>query len=204
MWLEAQNPPHCSSCFFAKTVRGCPFLLKLLSVFGFAKCYVMSLCYFAYGSNMNPARMKARGLLFSNAESARLLGYRLTFNKRSHCTPGVAYANVVHSSLSAVEGVLYTLEDHRALNVMDGFEGTPVRYSRECMLLHTASAPKSAWIYVANPAFVEDDLLPESNYLAHLMAGAQYLSPEYLAMLHAQPCRPSVVTLGDSGLLYNA
>jgi hypothetical protein len=58
----------------------------------------MSFYYFAYGSNMNPARMQARGLVFSAAESARLPGYRLAFNKRSHCTPGVAYANVVHSA----------------------------------------------------------------------------------------------------------
>jgi gamma-glutamylcyclotransferase (GGCT)/AIG2-like uncharacterized protein YtfP len=165
---------------------------------------MMSLCYFAYGSNMNPARMKARGLMFTHAEGARLLGYRLAFNKRSHCTPGVAYANVVHSSLSAVEGVLYTLEDHRALNIMDGFEGTPVRYSRECMRVQTSSTQKTAWIYVANPAYVEEGLLPESNYLGHLLAGGGHLSGEYMAMLQAQQCRPSSESLGESGLLYNA
>ncbi|WP_373095194.1 gamma-glutamylcyclotransferase family protein [Zhongshania sp.] len=164
----------------------------------------MSLCYFAYGSNMNPARMQARGLMFISAERAELRGYRLVFNKRSHCTPGVAYANVVHSSLSAVEGVLYTLADQFALNIMDGFEGTPVRYSRECMAFQTASGLRSAWIYVANPAYVESGLLPESNYLAHLLAGAAHLSAEYLTMLQGQSCLASSSTLGESGLLYNA
>ena len=164
----------------------------------------MSFYYFAYGSNMNPARMQARGLVFSAAESARLPGYRLAFNKRSHCTPGVAYANVVHSSYGVVEGVLYALANLDALNIMDGFEGTPVRYSRECMTVQTATGAKSAWIYVANPAYVEAGLLPESNYLNHLLAGAAHLSPQYLVMLQAQACRPAVQLLGNKGLLYNA
>ena len=164
----------------------------------------MSFYYFAYGSNMNPARMQARGLLFSHAESARLPGYRLAFNKRSHCTPGVAYANVVHCSFSTVEGVLYRLEDPGALSIMDGFEGTPVRYSRECMGFQTASGPKTAWIYLANPAYVEIGLLPESSYIAHLLAGAAHLSPKYLTMLETHPCRSSAKILGENGLLYNA
>ena len=47
--------------------------------------------YFAYGSNMNPARMRSRGLSFSEAFSGQLAGYELCFNKRAHdrvdCTP---------------------------------------------------------------------------------------------------------------------
>ncbi|MDF1691612.1 MAG: gamma-glutamylcyclotransferase [Zhongshania sp.] len=164
----------------------------------------MSFCYFSYGSNMNSARMEARGLAFTRAESARLCGYRLVFNKRSHCTVGVAYANVVHSSQCAVEGVLYTLADPSALNIMDRFEGTPVRYSRECLAVQTAVGVKNAWIYLANPAYVEAGLLPESGYLAHLLAGAEFLSAEYMAMLRAQECRPSAQIQGLNGLLHNA
>ncbi len=38
--------------------------------------------YFAYGSNMNPARMQARGLAVLEALPGRLPGYGLCFNKR--------------------------------------------------------------------------------------------------------------------------
>ncbi|MFT6592552.1 MAG: hypothetical protein ACJAU3_000610, partial [Zhongshania sp.] len=88
----------------------------------------MTSCYFAYGSNMNPARMRARGLNFVRAESAVLPGFRLVFNKQSHCKPSVAYANVRPASKCRVEGVLYTLANAADLDLMDHFEGTPVRY----------------------------------------------------------------------------
>ncbi len=39
--------------------------------------------YFAYGSNMNPARMQARGLSVCEALAGRLPGYVLCFNKRA-------------------------------------------------------------------------------------------------------------------------
>jgi gamma-glutamylcyclotransferase (GGCT)/AIG2-like uncharacterized protein YtfP len=163
----------------------------------------MTICYFAYGSNMNPARMQARGLAFVRAEAASLSGYQLVFNKRSHSKPDVAYANIQHRSNARVEGVLYTLESTTAVAAMDRFEGTPVRYSRECVAVNTVSGEKSAWIYLANPAVIDNTLLPESNYLAHLLAAEAYLTAPYLALLRAQPCILSVNPCGDDGLLFN-
>lgn len=164
----------------------------------------MSACYFAYGSNMNLARMRARGMAFSAARPALLPGYRLAFNKQSHNRPTVAYANIVPASGRVVEGVLYHLEAPSALEKMDFFEGTPVRYSRERLWLHCGETRLAAWVYMANPAFINNALLPESNYLAHLLAGAEHLSADYLARLQCQPCQPSAPsTDGEEGLLFN-
>ena len=159
--------------------------------------------YFAYGSNMNPARMRARGLHFVSAEAAQLRGYQLRFNKQSHSTPGVAYANVVAATGVVVEGVLYTLRDDAELDKMDVFEGTPVRYSRERMQVHTASGLAATWIYVANPAFVCAGLLPEDRYLAHLLAGGDFLSAAYRQWLGGQQCQSARSHSGKCGLLYN-
>ncbi len=159
--------------------------------------------YFAYGSNMNPARMHARGLLFSSAETARLEGYTLCFNKAAHNNPGVAYANVLPTHGGCVEGVLYRLGDVAAIAQMDHYEGTPVRYSRETLTVHTAAGSQRAWVYLANPAYIRRGLLPQSRYLQHLLAGAEFLSPSYLEWLRSQPCHAVTEGCAQRGLQYN-
>lgn len=53
--------------------------------------------HFAYGSNMNPARMQTRGLTVLEALPGHLPGYSLCFNKRAaDRAPGRAYANIRH------------------------------------------------------------------------------------------------------------
>ncbi|MGL4315606.1 MAG: gamma-glutamylcyclotransferase family protein [Pseudomonas sp.] len=141
--------------------------------------------YFAYGSNMNPARMQARGLRVEEAMAGQLPGFALCFNKRAHDHPGRAYANIRHQAGAVVEGVLYRLAAESEILKMDPFEGTPVYYSRERMPVQTAQGPVPAWIYVANPAWREDGLAPSRTYLAHLLAGRDYLSADYWAALAA-------------------
>lgn len=141
--------------------------------------------YFAYGSNMNPARMQARGLLVEEAMAGHLPGFALCFNKRAHDHPGRAYANIRHQAGAVVEGVLYRLASESEICKMDPFEGTPVYYSRERMAVHTARGLIAAWVYVANPAWREDGLAPSRVYLAHLLAGREYLSADYWAALAA-------------------
>ena len=147
--------------------------------------------YFAYGSNMNPARMQARGLMVLEALAGHLPNYRLCFNKRAaDRAPGRAYANIQHARDALVEGVLYRLADADEIAKLDHFEGTPVYYSRECLPIVTAQGVQAAWVYVANPAFREEGLLPSADYLAHLLAGRGLLSEAYWAELSAWPCHP--------------
>ena len=65
--------------------------------------------YFAYGSNMNPDRVRQRKMSFESAASGHLFDYSLRFNKRSVKYPGTAAANVMVSAKGVTEGVLYRL-----------------------------------------------------------------------------------------------
>lgn len=159
--------------------------------------------YFAYGSNMNPARMRARGLDFAHHERGVLEGFALRFNKRAHNKQGVAYANVGREPGERVEGVLYTLTAE--ISVMDPFEGTPIRYSRELFPIATDTAVIWAWVYVANRAYVADALSVEENYLNHLLSAGDLLSATYRQRLATlAPILPSdSVTDSELGLRFN-
>jgi gamma-glutamylcyclotransferase (GGCT)/AIG2-like uncharacterized protein YtfP len=164
--------------------------------------------YFAYGSNMNPARMQARGLAFVESTGGQLTGFALRFNKRATGKSQVAYANIVYAPQGCVEGVLYRLAQAADIQLMDPFEGNPVRYSREVFVVSSMSGPINAWVYVANPAMIADGLLPERRYLEHLQAGRQWHSPAYQQWLSSHPAIEQDV-IGDApsdrrdGLLHN-
>lgn len=143
--------------------------------------------YFAYGSNMNPARMRSRGLQFDEALAGQLRGFALCFNKRAHDRPERSYANIRYQRDGVVEGVLYRLSHADEIRKMDPFEGTPVFYSRERMPVLTARGVIAAWVYVANPAMREEGLWPTRAYLEHLLAGREFLSESYWQALAAVP-----------------
>ncbi|WP_339527093.1 gamma-glutamylcyclotransferase family protein [Pseudomonas sp. EA_35y_Pfl2_R111] len=147
--------------------------------------------YFAYGSNMNPARMQARGLTVLEVMQGRLPGYSLCFNKRAaDRAPGRAYANIRYQRDGLVEGVLYRLQCANEIRKLDHFEGTPIYYSRERLAVIAPHGVQPAWVYIANPAFREEGLLPSVDYLAHLLAGRELLSEAYWSTLSALPFHP--------------
>ncbi|WP_339488367.1 gamma-glutamylcyclotransferase family protein [Pseudomonas sp. EL_65y_Pfl2_R95] len=146
--------------------------------------------YFAYGSNMNPARMQVRGLDVKEARAGQLKGFSLRFNKRAATAAGHAFANIAYQPGSVVEGVLYRLADGEQISKLDPFEGTPVLYSREPMLVSSEQGDIAAWVYIANPAFREEGLLPSREYLEHLLLGREFLSEAYWAALSAAPTHP--------------
>lgn len=162
--------------------------------------------YFAYGSNMNPDRVRERGIRFAHASAATLADFTLVFDKTSKKHAGLGHANVRRAPGEAVEGVLYWLETAEEIGKMDRFESTPVNYSREVIHVqvqpdHLPADPDltpaqaadgalliTTWTYFANPAVRRAGLLPPRSYLNHLLAGQPYLSARYLQMLRAQPC----------------
>jgi gamma-glutamylcyclotransferase (GGCT)/AIG2-like uncharacterized protein YtfP len=144
--------------------------------------------YFAYGSNMNPARVRQRGLTVMRAEAARLPGFRLRFDKHASTHRGSGHANVGYHPGGTVEGVLYWLADEHEIVKMDPFEDCPVSYSREVVEVHTAGGPVACWTYFANPAVRRRGLLPSRSYLEHLLAGQPFLSADYYQMLATWQC----------------
>ena len=147
--------------------------------------------YFAYGSNMNPARVRGRNMPFTDAISGSLAGWRLVFNKRSIRHVGAASANVEQGDPEdRVEGVIYRLQDEHSILAMDPFEGYPVRYRRELLSVMTETGLVSAWTYVANDDHIGQGLKPAHWYLQHLLAGQPYLSAEYVERLRQVTCLP--------------
>jgi hypothetical protein len=61
---------------------------------------------------------------------------------------------------------------------------------RECLSIVTAQGVQPAWVYIANPAFRQEGLLPSADYLAHLLAGQQWLSEPYWSALAGWPVHP--------------
>lgn len=143
--------------------------------------------YFAFGSNMNPERVRARGLRFETLAGARLEGFALVFDKSAAEHPGSGHANIAWAPGETVEGVLYRLVDPDQILVMDAFERTPINYSREVVRVTTVGGSEVAWTYVANPARRRPNGRPERAYLAHLLAGRPWLSDAYHARLAAWP-----------------
>ena len=158
--------------------------------------------YFAYGSNMNPDRVRERGIRFEHAAGARLEGFTLVFDKTSRVHAGLGHANVRRAPGQVVEGVLYWLESPEEIGKMDRFEFAPVNYSREVIHVRVLAdhlpgdrlaAPEAdllitTWTYFANPAVRQSGLLPPRTYLNHLLAGRPFLSADYYQRLEAQPC----------------
>ncbi|MGB9825195.1 MAG: gamma-glutamylcyclotransferase family protein [Desulfofundulus sp.] len=69
--------------------------------------------YFAYGSNMDAEQMESRAGNWLSRVPGLLKGWRLEFNKVNACVIGAAYANIVPSPNSTVEGVLYVLTEKK-------------------------------------------------------------------------------------------
>lgn len=150
----------------------------------------MSGWYFAYGSNMNPHRVTARGLQIKGIKSGQLRGYQLVFNKRSVKHPGAASANVLKKPGGRVEGVLYELDAGDEILQMDPYEGYPIRYTRSLLPVVMEDRVLSAWVYLANEDHIAWDLRPASWYLQHLLAGEPYLSRRYHNWLKQTLCLP--------------
>lgn len=148
----------------------------------------MSIYYFAYGSNMNPARMAARGMGVASIQRGRLSNLRLAFNKRAADGADLSHANVVYEAGAVVEGVLYRLTGPAEIVKMDPFESAPRFYSRDIFAVETALGQVPSWVYIANRAAIVEGLNPSRDYLDHLLAGRDYLSDDYVARLTRVTC----------------
>ncbi len=144
--------------------------------------------YFAYGSNMNPQRVRVRGLALSGIRPARLQHMRLVFDKVSRNHPHAAHANIVYAPGEWVEGVLYRLRSADEILKMDPFERAPVNYGRDAVQVTSEGRRIPAWTYFANPAVRRDGFLPSRAYLDHLLAGRDYLTTGYLQWLQGLDC----------------
>ncbi len=148
--------------------------------------------YFAYGSNMDAARLfDARlakaGVAWGRREGGRLDDWRLAFNKRWNKFPGAGVANIVPDPAARVFGTLNEMPP-AGLDVLDGYEGVAGgHYARLAVRIVHAGGAVDAVTYVAT-GDLADGLDPACAYLAHLLAGRDLLPEAYLRLLAARTC----------------
>jgi hypothetical protein len=108
----------------------------------------------------------------------------------SSTDPAVGYANVLPAAGHSVEGILNELDD-RELAQLDAIELVPHHYQRLQMMVSDSSngLMVSAHIYTASASWIRPGLSPLRSYLDILLAGADLLSPEYVASLRSASCR---------------
>ena len=132
--------------------------------------------YFAYGSNMNPDRMRERGVAFDQCVPAVLRDHALTFNKRG-LGGTEAYAHATREQGQDLPGLLYRLSGSGLL-ALDRCEGVAGgHYRREAMevLLGEATGVPTqratAWVYFAGEDHIEEGLPISEAYLDHIRRG---------------------------------
>jgi len=140
--------------------------------------------YFAYGSNMNPARLadqrlKERAVQMGPRIGGRLDGWRLAFNKIARAPEGAAAGNIVEAPGEVVHGTLNQMPD-AGLAVLDIWEGVAGgHYRRQTVRVVRVDTGEAveAVTYVALK--VGEGLKPTREYLSHLLAGRDLLPAEY-------------------------
>jgi hypothetical protein len=148
--------------------------------------------YFAYGSNMNPARLiddrlKPKGVALGRRVGGRLDGWRLTFDKVARTPKGAGVGNIVVEPSDVVHGSLNEMPS-AGLDVLDVWEGVAAgHYERRTVPVVRADSgePIDAVTYVA--LLVGEGLRPTRAYLDHLLAGRDLLPTDYWEKLSATP-----------------
>jgi gamma-glutamylcyclotransferase (GGCT)/AIG2-like uncharacterized protein YtfP len=140
--------------------------------------------YFAYGSNLSPARMRERVPSARAEGRARLPGYRLTLDKRG--ADGSGKANLREAADAAVWGALYSLgpEDWPRL---DGFERD---YERIAVRVEWRGTQQDAMTYASR--VLTDAPVARHAYKQLIVEGARAheLPESWIRWLAALPERP--------------
>lgn len=139
--------------------------------------------YFAYGSNLSPARMRERVAGAASLGAARLPGFRLALDKRG--ADGSGKANLHESPGDAVWGALYALGPADWLR-LDGFEPG---YERIRVEVEWRGSRRAAWTYASRQLTPEP--VPRAWYKRLIVEGArvQGLPEEWIGLLEALPER---------------
>lgn len=126
--------------------------------------------YLAYGSNLHPARLRARTPSARLLSIAALPGWRLAFHKRSR--DGSSKCNIVHSGrpTDMVYGALYRLTRNEKF-LLDRYEGLGSGYHEMKLSL---PGHGDVFFYSADQAYIDESLKPYDWYKRLVLLGAAY------------------------------
>jgi hypothetical protein len=146
--------------------------------------------YFAYGSNMCTAWLRARVPSAEPVAVARLHGHSLRFHKAGR--DGSAKCDAFHSSdpEDEVVGVVFEIEASEK-PALDFAEGLGNGYSEVTVCVEARTGWLEAFTYRAQATHVVPALLPYDWYKALVIRGAQEhgLAPDYIRVLERAPQR---------------
>jgi gamma-glutamylcyclotransferase (GGCT)/AIG2-like uncharacterized protein YtfP len=143
--------------------------------------------YFAYGSNMLIERLKERVSSAEKVKTYALNGYKLRFHKKSKDCSGKC--NIVKASDSdIVHGVIFDFNESQK-GKLDEAEGKGNGYRDETMNLIIDDDSCKCLIYLAEPGYIDEALIPYRWYYDLVLAGAEQneLPKDYIAGLKAIP-----------------
>ena len=129
-----------------------------------------TLLYFAYGSNMNENQMAFRCPDAEAVGTVRLENYRLAFRSNGG---GRGVATILPEKGSYVDGVLWRISA-RDEQYLDRYEGFPVLYGKETVMVRTSRGEKiPVMAYTMNAPYRNTPALPSWEYLNGIVIGCQ-------------------------------
>jgi hypothetical protein len=128
--------------------------------------------YFAYGSNMHPARIAERVGSVTLVGAASAEGFRLAFHKRGR--DGSGKCDMLHTGRPGdrVHGIVFRIRPAQKA-ALDNFEGVGRGYVDTGLTVVTAQGSLRAHRYAAQAGNVEASLLPFDWYKALVLAAAR-------------------------------
>lgn len=140
--------------------------------------------YYAYGSNLHPERLGARIPTSRLLGVAELSGYQLLFHKLGADQSAKCNALFSGDPGHILLGALFSMAAHEK-PILDDIEGAGYVVS-EVVVKH-GGTDHSAFMYVAEQAYIDDSLRPYQWYKEFVFLGAKFLDfPEhYVAQLAA-------------------
>lgn len=129
------------------------------------------LLYYAYGSNLHPARLGARIPSSQLVGPATLKGYQLLFHKRGADNSAKCNAFFTGNMSDQLPGVLFRLLAEEK-PILDEIEGQG--YSVQEVSVETVGQLHIAFAYIAEMEFIDEQLKPYHWYKELVHLGAQY------------------------------
>ena len=142
--------------------------------------------YFAYGSNLHPARLQARTPSAQLITTGRVRGRRLVFHQVGQDGSAKCDALLSVDPDSTVFGALFQL-DQQDIPILDKFEALGAGYEHEILSVSTGTGALEALAYIAQAHHTDPGLKPFHWYKQLVIAGAKLhqFPPPYIASIAA-------------------
>ncbi|HEV2087316.1 MAG TPA: gamma-glutamylcyclotransferase family protein [Cryptosporangiaceae bacterium] len=143
--------------------------------------------YAAYGTNMDPTRMRERCPQSPFAGTGWLEGWRLTFGGEEYGWEG-ALSTIVEEPGARVFVALYDVSEFDE-PLLDRWEGTDQDLNRKIRArVETLEGDQLAWLYVLN---LYEGGLPSARYLGLIADAAEAAGApdDYVQELRTRPCK---------------